>query len=400
MPTDLVRLRRARLVDRHRLDGGAPDPVEAARSVGVLHATDPATVYLSVLARCATAGIPDVATAMYEEHALVRLMAMRRTLFVVPRELVPVVHAAASLDVAATMRRRLLKELATLPTDPPVPSGAAELETWLRGVEEEVEEALGGLGVASGAQLGAAVPRLRTALLPTTTKAYDVRRTLTTQVLVLMGAEGRLVRRQPLGSWSSRQHTWELGRAVWPDGLPELDRAGSRAALVAAYLDRFGPASEADVAWWTGWSLRDTRAAVTGSGAESRDRLWWAAGDGPEDAPDAGAGAPEVATLLPALDPTPMGWKERDWFLPAEDEVRRPFYDPYGNIGPTVWWAGEVVGGWAVRADGTIATRLVTDRGRAAERAVATAVEALQPRLGGTVVVPSFRTPLERELAG
>ena len=22
-----------------------------------------------------------------------------------------------------------------------------------------------------------------------------------------------------------------------------------------------------------------------------------------------------VATLLPALDPTPMGWQERDWFL-------------------------------------------------------------------------------------
>ncbi len=396
---DLVAFRRARLVQRHRLDGSAADPVEAARSVVVLHATDPATVYLSVLARCARATIPDVAAAMYDEHALVRLMAMRRTLFVAPRELVPVVHAAASLDVAATMRKRLLKDLATVPTDPPLPSGAEALAAWLQEVEDEVEATLAGLGVASGAQLGAAVPRLRTAFLPTTTKAYDVRRTITSQVLVLMGAEGRLVRRQPLGSWSSRQHTWELGRAVWPQGLPGVARADARAALVAAYLGRFGPATETDVAWWTGWSLRDARAAITASGAQSHDGRLWAADDQPGEAGDADATPQEVATLLPALDPTPMGWKERSWFLPPDEAARRSLYDTYGNVGPTVWWAGEVVGGWAVRPDGTIATRLLTDRGATAARAIATAVEALEPRTGGTVVVPSFRTPLERELA-
>src|SRR3712207_548281 len=98
-----------------------------------------------------------------------------------------------------------------------------------------------------------------------------------------MGAEGRLVRRQPLGSWSSRQHTWELARAVWPAGLPEVGRVEARVALVAAYLRRFGPVTETDVAWWTGWSLRDTRAAVTGAGAEQRDGLLWAADDLPAD---------------------------------------------------------------------------------------------------------------------
>ena len=362
----------------------------------VLHATDPATVYLSVLARCAGATIPDVAAVMYDEHALVRLMAMRRTLFVAPRELVPAVHAAAALDVAATMRKRLLKELTTLPTDPPVPTGDAALAAWLREVEEEVEEALDRRGVASGAQLAAAVPRLRTAILPTTTKAYDVRRAITSQVLVLMGAEGRLVRRQPLGSWTSRQHTWELGRVVWPGGLPEVDRAEARAVLVSAYLSRFGPATESDVAWWTGWSLRDTRAAVAGARAVSRDGLLWAVDDLPTGA-EATAPA-EVAALLPALDPTPMGWKQRDWFLPEDQASWRSLYDTYGNIGPTVWWGGEVVGGWAVIGDGSIVTRLLVDRGQAAARAVAEAADALHPRLQGTVVVPSFRTPLEREL--
>jgi len=393
---DLIGLRRARLVKRHRLDGSARDAVHATRSVVVLHATDPATVYLSVLARCAESTLPDVATAMYEQRALLRLLAMRRTLFVVPRELVPVVHAAAALDVAATQRKRLLKQLATLPTEPPLPTDAPALEAWLAEVEAEVEAALSRLGVASGAQLGAAVPRLRTAILPTTTKAYDVRRTITSQVLVLMGAEGRLVRAEPMGSWSSRQHTWELSSAVWPGGLPEVDRSEARARLVAAYLSCFGPASEADVAWWTGWPLRDTRAAVRASAAEAVDGLLWGAADQPVEDEDSPA---EVAALLPALDPTPMGWKERDWFLPGDDAARRSLYDAYGNVGPTIWWAGEIVGGWAVRADGSIATRLLTDRGQAASRAVAAAIDALHSRMEGTVVVPSFRTPLERQLA-
>ena len=90
-----------------------------------------------------------------------------------------------------------------------------------------------------------------------------------------------------------------------------------------------------------------------------------------------------------------MGWKERGWFLP-EDPA--PFYDRFGNIGPTVWWGGEIVGGWAIRPDGRIATRLVVDRGADAEQAVAEAADALEARLGGAAVVPAFPTPLEKEL--
>ena len=116
----------------------------------------------------------------------------------------------------------------------------------------------------------------------------------------------------------------------------------------------------------------------------------------PADDADPVAVPEPAAALLPALDPTPMGWKERDWFLP---EDRTPLYDRMGNIGPTVWWCGEVVGAWATRPDGTVVTHLLTDRGEAARRAVAVATEQLQPRLGGAVITPAFPTPLATELA-
>ena len=366
----------------------AGSAVEAARSVVVLHATDPATVFLSVLARCPALGVDDVARELHAERRLVRMMAMRRTLFAVPSELAPVVHAAASLDVAATMRRGLLRQLATLPTDPPLPQ---DVDGWLTGVEDGVTAALERLGEASGAQLGRAEPRLRTALLPSTDKSYDVRRTIASQVLTLMGAEGRLVRARPTGAWTTRQHTWEPAAARWPGGIEPVEPDRARTELVEAYLRRFGPATEADVAWWTGWTKGATRRALaTLDTAELAGGLVMADDTGPTGAPE------PTAVLLPALDPTPMGWKQRGWFLP---EDHRELYDTFGNIGPTLWWGGEVVGGWAVRPDGSVATELLVDRGDGARRAVDAAARVLAERLAGAVVVPSFRTPLERRLS-
>lgn len=386
--------RRARLVARHHLLGGAPGPEEAAASVVVLHATDPATVFLSVLARSHRSDLAAVSRALYDDRTLVRLLAMRRTLFVVPQPLVPIVHHGAALEIAAFLRKRLLGQLTTLPTDPPVP---ADPRPWLADVEAGTAAALDRLAVATGAQLSAAEPRLRTAFLPTTDKSYDVRRNVTTQVLTLMGAEGRIVRGRPRGAWSSRHHTWESAALWWPSGVPPLTPAEARIRLVKAYLDRFGPATEADVAWWTGWSLRQTRAALAGVATAavvvSGGTGLLLAGTEATDPPSAA-----VATLLPALDPTPMGWKQRDWFLPQDPAARTALYDRSGNVGPTVWWGGEVVGGWAVRSDGVVATRLFADRGQAAVEAVEQAALALRSRLAGAVVLPSFATPLEREL--
>ena len=96
---------------RHRLSlrDRAGSALETARSLVVLHSTDAVTVFLSVRAHTKDVEPADVERELYEERSLVRMLAMRRTLFVVPRELVPVVQAAASNGVAAVQRRRLEK---------------------------------------------------------------------------------------------------------------------------------------------------------------------------------------------------------------------------------------------------------------------------------------------------
>ena len=59
-----VQQRRRALMRRHHLAGDADSPEMATRAMIALHATDPASVYVSVLARSAAAKLAGVAAAM------------------------------------------------------------------------------------------------------------------------------------------------------------------------------------------------------------------------------------------------------------------------------------------------------------------------------------------------
>ena len=92
-----------------------------------------------------------------------------------------------------------------------------------------------------------------------------------------------------------------------------------------------------------------------------------------------------------------MGWRNRDWYL---GDHAGHLYDRNGNAGPTVWWGGRVVGGWAQTKAGRIPYRLLEDIGSEGEADVARMAADLEDWMGPTRVTPRFRTPLEKELAG
>jgi hypothetical protein len=381
--------RRARLVRRHRL---APpyrtdDVVDAVRSVVALHSSDAATVFLSAWARTSGFEPALLERALYEERALVRMLGMRRTLFVVPRELVPVVDAAASRAVAENERRKLERFVAE--------SGVSEEPgAWIDAAQAAALAALTKRGEASTSELAGDHPLLGTRLRLGIGTRWEAEVGAASRILLLLSAEGAVVRDRPRGGWTASQYRWVPSDRLGP--LQPVEQAAARAELVRLWLAAFGPATEADVRWWTGWTARDTRSAladVPHAVVDLEGDTGYVLADDLEPEP---IGEP-AAALLPALDPTAMGWKLRDWYLgPHVDAV----FDRNGNAGPTVWWGGRIVGGWAQRRDGELPYRLLEEVGAEATAAVETEAGRLAAWLRDARVTPRFRTPLERELAG
>jgi hypothetical protein len=386
--------RRRAIVRRHHLGGDAGSPEAVTQAMIALHATDPASVYLSVLARSAGSTLADVSDAMYQRRSLVRWMAMRRTLFVFPRADVPVVQAAVSTPLAAMLRRRLISQLQRQ-GEPPIDG---DVGTWLASLEVRVEDALRARGTATGAQLSTDVPALRTAIRAGVPS--DRPQNVTSAFLTLMSAEGRIVRSTPTGSWTSRHHRWEPVESWWPAGLPELGTEESQRTVAQRWLTRFGPATVDDLQWWTGWNKTTVRRALSSSPIEEVDLhgetgIALSAPEALDDDPGDHATAMPAAALLPSLDPTPMGWKRRDWFLGIDQQH---VFDRNGNIGPTLWWDGEIVGSWGITPAGELRLKVLADRGAAAQAALEDAASRLHQRLQGAVVTPAFRAPLERSL--
>ncbi|MFE3058299.1 winged helix DNA-binding domain-containing protein [Nocardia sp. NPDC059239] len=382
--------RRARLGVRHRLAAGVRgDAVEQiVRSMVVLHATDPATVYLSVAARGVGIEPGHVEQALYDDRTLLRMLAMRRTMFVAPVDLVPVLQASVADALAHKQRKtygRYIEQSGAVP---------GNVSAWLNEVEAETHAALLARGSATGAQLSKEVPRLRTQVDTAPGKPYSKPTNITTWVLVTLGCEGRIVRGRPNGSWASSQYTWAPIESWQPEGIPALPVDEARAELVRKWLRAFGPAPVSDLKWWTGWTLGEVRKALAPVDTAEVDlggETGLVLADDLEPTP-----APEPwAALLPALDPTPMGWQSRDWYLGPHQPA---LFDRNGNVGPTVWWDGRIIGGWAQRPDGEIVWRLLEDAGSDAERAIAAEAERIGAWYGDVRPIPRFRTPLEREL--
>ena len=382
--------RRARLAVRHRLAPGTrvdDDVAEVARAVVVLHATDPATVVLSALARMAHPDPSIVERALYEDRTVLRMLGMRRTLFTVPLELAPVVHASSSLEVAAVERRRLEKMLAEGGlTKRPGP--------WLRKLEDEALTALRDLGEASAPELAAVVPKLDLQLSMNEGKAYASKIRLSSRVLLLLGVDGRVVRGRPRGAWTAATHRWAPTEAWLGAPIEDLDPHEAKVALARRWLERFGPGTVADLQWWTGWTLGATRAALAELETVEVDLDGQPGVVLAEDEAPAPTAEPWVA-LLPGLDPTPMGWKERDWYL-GEHKAR--VFDSTGNVGPTVWVDGRIVGGWAQRKDGTVLTKLLEDVPKRRAAQIDRAAADLEELIRTVPSIPRFPAPLDREL--
>ena len=382
--------RRRRLGVRHRLTAGAriDDPVAIADSMVALHATDPASVFLSAAARMVTPSVEQLEQALYDDRRLVRTLCMRRTMFVLPVEMVPVVQAACTDALVPAQRKRTLTMLES--------AGIADAERHLKELEAATLAAIEDAGEATGAELGKRVPQLGQQLLVGVGTKWEGMVGMTTRVLFLLSCEQKVVRGRPKGGWTSSAYRWSPMSSWLPATVRPMPVDDARVDLCRRWLRAFGPATVADLKWWSGLTLGQVRKALGALDIAEVDL------DGApgivlaDDVEATTAPAPWIA-LLPSLDATTMGWKQREWYLGAYGKA---LFDTNGNAGPTVWADGRIIGGWAQRKDtGEVVFRLLEDAGAGVATEVETEAARLTEWLGAVRVTPRFPTPLQRQLS-
>ena len=372
------RQRRARIGSRHAIAPAArtADPVAATRAMTVLHGTEPATVYLSLHARVDTLGVEDVDRALYDDRSLVKQLAMRRTLFDFPRDLLPAAWGSASARVAGQLAPRLAREAEQggLADD-----GAA----WLEAARAAVVARLNDGSELAAQALREELPELAGRLDVAAGKAYGGRFPVAPRVLTQLGVEGRVVRGHNAGHWRTSRPLW-TSMSAWLGELPKpLDPRSGYAALVARWLHTFGPGTLVDLTWWLGSTVGAARQALADLGAVevSLDGggSGWVLPDDVDDDPDPGP----WAALLPVLDPTVMGWKERAFFLGPHGPA---VFDRNGNAGTTAWWDGRIVGCWVQDDSGVVRVELLEDVPAAGRAALDVEADRLTAWLDGVKV--------------
>ncbi|MGE2817573.1 winged helix DNA-binding domain-containing protein [Mycobacterium heidelbergense] len=377
--------RRNRLARRHFLVPTDPQPVtRIIAGLVALHATDPATPYLSLWARSPGFATADLDAELYEKRSALRHLAMRRTLWLVNSDDLAMIQSAASDRVADNERRRLAADVRKAGL-------AADGDRWL---EEACSAVLGHLsenGPASSTELRAALPELAGTYDPAPGKRWGGAIPIASRVLTVLSARGDIVRGPNDGSWTTSRPRW-VHAAQWLGGRDEP--VDAQAELIRRWLRSFGPATAADIKWWLGTTMTAVRRALADIGAVQVDlhgSPGYALPDDLEPEPD----APPWCALVPGLDATTMGWFEREWYLgPHRSQV----FDRNGNAGPTAWWSGRVVGGWYQDDSSRVRLQLLEDPGQRGWRALQRRADELTSWLDGVRISPRFPSPLSKSV--
>jgi hypothetical protein len=316
-----------------------------------LHSTDYWTPYLSVWSRIGDFDAKHMFESLDNGRDLVRTHAFRTTIHVMHVDNLSMILSATGPPLYNAYRTDKYRKVDILTDD--------EIEQMLSSVKNALKE-----GPLKTSDLKKILPEV----------GEHVR-----SALLMLMARGEVVRAKAKHARSNLTSYALLDR--WVDGfkLELIDEEIARTNVIQSHIKRFGPVTIEDIAWWlrvTKTAVKDAISTLADSVTELThyDRICYI------DASDS-----EIANSLETSN------EDRVWFLPYEDHFLKAFIDrtqfigeeiqpmlfpadrrhywpshpdaprkmpskgtrATGEVRPSIWLNGEVIGRWELDDDGS-----------------------------------------------
>jgi len=307
----LAQLRRRRSAAQGLAGAPRAEPAAAVSRLLAVQAQDLRSARLALRARGGARHAADIDRTLTDDRSLVVGWLLRGTLHLVAREDYAWLHALTAALNAAAIRRRL----AQLGGDP---ERATPVIVRALAADGPLPRA------ALAERLAAAGMRAEGQVLP--------------HLLAHTAAAGEIL----LGPVRGGAQCFALTRDWLGPATPAPDRDAALAELARRYLRGHGPATDRDLAAWSGLPLRDARAGLVAIATELEHEG--------ELVDLAGRVAPpsrRPPRLLAAFDPYLLGWRDRT-FAVAPEHARR-VHPGGGILRATAIAGGRAVGTWTRR---------------------------------------------------
>ena len=289
----------------------ARDPVTVAERLLAIQSQDLRGAQLAIRARTRRQSVADVDAALTDDRSLVVSWLNRGTLHMVSSDDYWWLHALTAPTIANWSASRLRQE--------GVSSAAATRALRI------LERSLAADGPLTRARLR---ERLETKDIPVAGQALI-------HILLQASIRGLIVR----GPMAGREQAYALVRD-WLGPPKPAERATALGELARRFLVGHGPASDRDLAKWSGLGLRDVRAGLDAIAAELVIRS-----DGLVDLASRGRSARlPRPKLLGAFEPLLMGWASREPILGEHRSIvtSNGIFRPFALVG------GRTVGTWSL----------------------------------------------------
>jgi hypothetical protein len=335
---------------QHLLEEKTNDFYEVAKAKLGLHSTDYWTPYFSVWARVGNFDAKKMFESINNGKSLVRTHAFRTTLHVIHVDNLSLILSATGPSLYKVSRTDKFRKMNLLSDQ--------EIENMINSVKEALQD-----GPLQMSQLKQVIPDA---------EAYM------RSILVMLMAKGVVVRAK--ASHARNNLTSYALMDKWVDGLrlKLIDEDEAITELIGCYIERFGPVTIDDIAWW----LRIAKTTAKNTLQKLNDTVIPI--ELPKNEGYMMMSDYEIATSLEAPE------NDMVWFLPYEDHFLKAFINraayfgndiqsklcpadrkhhwpsnpdapllmpskgvrTTGEVRPSIWLNGHVVGRWEIDDDG------------------------------------------------